>query len=255
MDFDFQKEFTNSSALELLKIIRNPGNYQPAAVEAARLVLSARNISQEEMDEANRELLHLEEEEKRKQEKIEAYKANVTGVLSSLIVPDQELKASKWLKFLLLLLGIQYIRLLFRSIQTFIFLVGCETCGFDILWLITAINIFFIPLIFYLLLKRKRWGWIILCGENIFSGVLLLTPFLKFIGNLVYHIYYIDIDSDELASWDIIWPVIIRTLFAIFLFRKEITSYFNVGRKIKERTIMVAVFLALLFVASVRYWY
>ena len=253
MDFDFLKEFTTYSTLELLRITRQPGRYQPAAVEAAHLVHSARNISPEEMEEANRQLLDLEEEEKRKQEKMDAYKANVAEILSSLIIPDQQLKPSKWLKFLLLLLAIQYIRILFRSIPTLIFLVDCETCGFDILWLLSITNIVFIPVIFYLLLKRKRWGWIILCGENIFSGVLLLSPFIKFIGNVVYHIYYID--SGAWTSWGILWPVIIRTLFAIFLFKKEITSYFNVGRKIKERTIMVAVLLALLFLASIRYWY
>jgi hypothetical protein len=44
---DFQRRFKNYDNQQLLKIIEDAENYEPAAVEAAKLELSKRDVSQE----------------------------------------------------------------------------------------------------------------------------------------------------------------------------------------------------------------
>ncbi len=253
MDFDFLQEYNNYPTLELLRIIRWPGHYQPAAVEAAHSVLSKRNISPEEMEEANRQLLYFEEGEKRKQEKIDALKANVTSALSSLMIPDQELKPSKWLKFLLFLLAIQYVRYLYKSFQTIVWFFKCDSCQLDPLWLFALFNLLYIPFIFFLLLKGKKWGWIILFGENIFSAVLLSMQFVMALPKLGQSIY--SLDFLKVDPLNFVWPIVFRTLFLIFLLKKDIAQYFRIDRLATQRTFMAAVLLALSFMAAVHFFY
>jgi hypothetical protein len=253
MNFDFLQKFNTYRTIELLMIIRRPDDYQPAAVEAAQSILSTRNISPEEMAEADQKLFNLEMTEKLKQEKINAYKANVTSALSAIVIPDPELKPSKWLKILLILLVLQYIRLLYRSFPTLTWLLRCETCTLDIYWLLIISEFLYIPIILFLLLRRKKWGWILLFGESVFAAVLLIIQFYSRLGYLGQSIYQLDFLLFDPVTF--IWPIIIRTLTLIFLLKKEITNYFNIERKAVERTIMVGVLLALSFQLLVKYVY
>ena len=53
---DFQRRFKNYDNQQLLKIIEDVENYEPAAVEAAKLELSKRDVSQEEIQAASKAL-------------------------------------------------------------------------------------------------------------------------------------------------------------------------------------------------------
>ena len=53
MDFNFYEEYKSYSNFELLKILKQPADYQPAAVDAATLILKEREVSEQENAEVN----------------------------------------------------------------------------------------------------------------------------------------------------------------------------------------------------------
>ena len=247
MDFDFLQEFNHFTNLELLKIIKKPANYQPAAVIAAQQVLSTRNISQQELEEIENYLISVELEERRRKEKILAYKSKIADVFEPILIPDEEIKPSKWLKVLLIVLAIQYVRDLYYILPWLFRLLSDGGHYFEIIFLTNCGVVAYFPLIFILLLRRKRWGWILLFGETIVATVLI-------IGQMIPYLYYFDIP--EWVKWDsLLWSITVRTAFLIFLLKKDITQYFHVDRLTIQRTFMIAVLLALSFMAAVHYFF
>ncbi len=246
MDFDFLAEFNKYSTIELLKIIRRPANYQKAAVEAATIILGKRNISHQEYEEVEKFYNAIDLQDENLKEKTMAYKQKVTNVLDPFLIPDDKVRPFKWLSFLLLIIAIQYLWELPTIVRYFIFLISDNEHFFEITTVIYIVQLLFSPIIFWLLLKKRPWGWILLFGESVFSSVLLLLEISEFL-------YMLKLSS--WAPWNTIWFAALRGLFLYFLLKKEITGFFGIGRSIKERTFAVSIALALLFIGSVHYFY
>ena len=245
MNFNFIEDFKNYPTLDLLKISKRPADYQAAAVEAARLILSTRDVSLQELEEVDQYFRLIDQEEKAKKEMILVYKEKVTSFIEPIILPEEQLKPSKWLKVLLLVIAVQYIWRLFYIIPGIFRLFSYSRFYFD-LFLFFLVELAYHPTIFLLLLRKKRWGWILLFAANVFAGVLLISE-------IIQGIYYLHWPGRD--SFHILLLITLRSLYLYFLLKDEITSYFNVGKQIKERSFMAGFLGALIFMAIVQYLY
>src|SRR5689334_9501012 len=111
MNLNFIEEFKNYSNLELLKIIKNPTDYQQAAVDAAQTILSTRTISNEEVQKVDDDLATTREQGTR----------NDKGIFKSVFRASSDEATSKWLKFLWLALAVQYAKTLYGFLPSVIY--------------------------------------------------------------------------------------------------------------------------------------
>ncbi|OQP66842.1 hypothetical protein A3860_00280 [Niastella vici] len=92
MTFDFYQQYKDYSTTDLLKIVKRPAEYQPAAVEAATQLLSERPVTSEEMQFVDQYFQDLEDSAKAKKEKIDALKNEATDLLEPILQPGENVE-------------------------------------------------------------------------------------------------------------------------------------------------------------------
>jgi hypothetical protein len=234
MNFNFYDQYRVYSNVELLRIISRADEYQPEAVEAASLVLKDRNVTEEERAEVEQFFA----DKKAKAEKIEAYKDKAKDFFQPIIQPKADIKPGKWLNILLLLVVLDYLWILYDTIRDVVLYLRCAYCEFDLsFFLFSLLGIVYVPFIFYLLLKRKRWGWILLFAD---SGITALSRLNQML--LLFKYQGVPVGS----TTTFIVAILIKVGFLIFLWRKEISDYFNVSIKAKQYTLIFLIFVTVL---------
>lgn len=240
MAFDFYDEYKDYPNLDLLRIIRNPGDYQPPAVAAAGRVLEERQVPVEEIAALDQTLQGLTEAEWYKSEKFTRMTAKTADLFPPISQLHTEAEPFKWVNLLLLVMGIHYAWMLFRMIKGLIRLLPRSSFyWFD---LINFLPIVYVPFLFILLFKRKRWGWILLFADNLAALIMMVSEgyiFFKF-----RHLYHSSITS-------FILPIMIRSAFTFFLWRNAIAEHFGVSAKNKKRTALVVAGVTVVFVVAV----
>lgn len=78
MDFDFYQLYKDYSNADLLKIVRQPGDYEPAAVSIATQILNERQISPEEILYVDQYFQDIESSKRAKKEKFDTIKNKAT---------------------------------------------------------------------------------------------------------------------------------------------------------------------------------
>jgi hypothetical protein len=81
MDFDFYDQYKNYSNVELLKICKQPANFQAAAIDAAKEILKSRNVSEEELRKTENYFTAIQTKEQAKKDKINNYKEKAADLL------------------------------------------------------------------------------------------------------------------------------------------------------------------------------
>jgi hypothetical protein len=226
MDIDFHEQFRDHSTVELLKIVKRPDDYQPAAVAAAKDLLQQRTITHQDMLAVDTHFTALETQQQN--EKLNAYKQKAADFLEPVLKPGTEVTPAKWLNIFLLIIGLQYLWDFYKTIRYFIWSMDRHYVVFDYVFLLEFISLVYVPIIFYLLFKRKRWGWILVFAENVFIVITTL-------GQSYIFFRYQDVHGGDTFSF--IWPVVIRSFFLFFLWKQEIAQHFNVTPEIKKKTL------------------
>jgi hypothetical protein len=246
MDFNFYEEYKSYSNVELLKILKQPANYQPAAVEAATLILQEREVSEEDNFEVNQHFEQITQHQQVKKEKSAFFRQTIIDFLEPVIKPGTEVKPEKWLNILLVLIGIEYAWGAYNAILGAFFGGGNSLTayghGYDIFFLLDIFYLLYVPFIFYLLFKRKRWGWILLFADNMLSAMVGLLEVYSMVSRF-----------NNYGSGDI--PVtffiglIIKCLVLFFLWRKDISTLFKVSVKTKQHTVAFTAVIGFLLFA------
>jgi hypothetical protein len=239
MDFNFYDQYKTLSNVELLKIVRNPTGYQPAAVEAATRLLAEREVPQADIDEAEGYFQEIEDKAKSKTEKINSYKEKAADFLEPITHPGPDIKAVKWLNIFLVVVGLNYLWTFYLTVRNFVRILGCRECGFDYTHGLQGLYLLYIPVVFYLLLKQKRWGWILLFADNVITFIIGLWSSVAFFK-------YLRIHRGDPTTF--LLTIFLHGGLAFFLWRKDISTFFGVTNKEKRNTIGVALLLALLFI-------
>lgn len=239
MDFDFYQQYKDYSNIDLLKIVKQPENYQPAAVAAAENILSERQLSAEEISTAEQYFTDIENSEKDKKEKIDALKNKVADFLEPVLSPKENIEPNKWLNILLLVIALQYVWTLYKTVKHLILFLKCKYCYADISIVLGVITLLYVPLIFTLLFKKRRWGWILLFFDNLFFLITRVSESYIFFK-------YQSVHHGDTASFLV--PILIRIAFACFLWRDSIANHFGITHETKKNTTLITSATALLFI-------
>jgi hypothetical protein len=240
MAFDFYDEYKDYPNLELLKIIRNPNDYQPLTVAAASQILDERQVPGEEIGSLDQSLHALAEAERYKREKFARMTAKTADLFPPIAQPHKEVEPSKWVNLFLLVIAARYAWMLFGMTKRLIRLLSRQS--FDWFDYINFVPVLYVPFIFFLIFKRRRWGWILLFADNLAALIMMLSE--SYIFFKYQHLYHSSIVS-------FITPIMIRSAFTFFLWRNAITEYFGVSSTIKKRTALVVAGVTLLFVVAI----
>jgi hypothetical protein len=243
MEFNFRDAYQSYSNVELLKIVHQPERYQPEAVAAAQQVLSTREVHDSDYDEVNNYKVTMAAQLQDKQ----AFNDNLSEFLESLVKPEKNLKIGKWLNILLVVIALQYIWLVARTAEPMINYLACETCSLFSPWFLYAVfQILYIPVIGYLLFRRRRWGWILLLANNIAALIFLVI-------NTSYYFRYRDVipPSSQMNYFQLITSFLIKGGFILFLWIPEIAAYFNISSRAKRDTVVITICITLTFFFAV----
>jgi len=237
MSFDFYSEYKNYPDLELLKIMQQPADYQPEAVAAASRILNHRQITTEELESLDQSLKDLEDAKRQKIEKIESLKTKAATFLSPILQPQKKIDPHQWLTYLLLVIGLQYFWTLFGMAKKLIQLLYHA----NFFWVdyIDFVSVLYVPFIFYLLIKKRRWGWILLFADNIATLIMSLSQ---------TYIFFKFQDVHHGSTTSFIFPILMRAAFAYFLWTDPIAELFCVNTRTKKRTALITAGITLLYV-------
>lgn len=248
MESEFYKLYQTYDSPELLKILRRAGDYQPDAVAAAEKVLAERTVSDEEKEQADKYFRDIEAIAKARQQKMDGYKNTVADFLEPVLQPTEEMNPSKWLKFALLSIVIYYTWSFFETIRHFTNVFKYQPHHyFDITDAGALLDLVYVPVLFWLLYKKNRWGWILLFGNNLavavgtlmFLAILLLPQYIK--DPKGFHDYF------SMLSFSTFLGMVFQCGIVCFLWTSPISAYFNITPLIKKRCVIaVSVLLSVL---------
>lgn len=238
MPFNFHDQFKDYSNVELLKIVRQPNEYQTDAVDAATSILKDREISENDILQVDTYFNEIEAKAKQKSDKINSYKEKAADFLQPIIKPGPEVKPAKWLNILLLFIALEYAWRFYNSIKTFVSFNRCYDCTFDIAMVLTIVSLIYVPVIFFLLYKKNRWGWILLFADNLFTLISRIFQSYIFFKYQEYH-------GGDTGTFVIL--ILIKAAFAYFLWRAPISDFFGVTNNAKKDTAIITTVITILF--------
>lgn len=224
MHFDFYEQYKGYSNVELLKILQQPDGYQPQAIDAATRLLEERKVT-----------IDAEPATSDTREKKIPPKGETIHLLDSFLLQEEDVKSVKWLNIFLLLVAVEYLWINYNLIRSTAPLIFCKDCKFElILSLILLVSITYTPFIFYLLIKRKSWGWILMFFTSCFGTVTK-------IGQIPSYYQYVSLDTVEGIVFILL--MILKGAFAYYLLRKEVRDFFHVSRNTKLWTVFAVIFV------------
>jgi len=232
MNLDFYQLYKDYSNTDLLKIVKQPGDYQPAAVSIATQILHERQITPEEILYVDQFYQDIESSKRAKKEKFDTVKNKATGFLEPVLYPTEKIEPTKWINILLLVIAIQYAWTLFNILKRLINFLKCTNCPFFITDFADILTLLYVPIIFILVFKKKRWGWILLFADNLFALI------SGSVSQSYFFFKYQSIPNGDLTTF--ILPILIKLAFVFFLWRNEISNYFRVTIETKKKTALIA---------------
>ena len=232
MESQFIEKYKSYSNFELLKITQKPDDYQEKAVDAANEILKDRGISEDDLREIEDYYF------KEKQSEKENLEENIFDFLHTDYEPKEFHKPENWLNVFLLVVLFQYLFFFYNAIKYLSFALYHKTIRLNIISLELTFFLFFTPILFYLIFKKHKLGWIILFLKNIFNLFLLSPLFFQFLktGNIpnnfspiriFFSLYYL--------------------IFALFLLKPSISNLFEISPILKKTIVAITIAITLVY--------
>lgn len=245
MNIDFHQQFKDYSNTDLMKIVLQSEAYQPAAVAVAARILEERQVTPADLQAIDQYFDAIEASRQAKAEKAEALRSKAGDFLQPLTHPGETVEPRKWVNILLLIIGVQYAWSLFQSAKSMIAYLDCYNCRLDAYFFAQHLNLLYVPVIFFLLYRRSRWGWILLFADNLF--VLISS-----LGQAPMFFQFQDIHGG--STYSFLVTMVVKATFLFFLWRPSIAAHFGILPQTKEKTaVMTAigtvVFIVLMYLA------
>jgi hypothetical protein len=221
MDSNFYEDFKTNSNEELISVIRQIGAHQPEAIAAAYKHLNERQVS-------DSEIFGLPAAST----SADTAGANEDGQ-EDLLVPylqETTVKSSnKWINIILSVIASQFF---YQTIYTGWYFYK-NNLNLSLLFNYSYIvPFFFVPILFLLVFKRKKWGWNILFAIHIINIIVTIGLHGRgLISGLI----------DDLST--LIGPVVVlavSTFMVSVLWKEEVARDFVVSKAKKQQAAMVA---------------
>lgn len=203
----------NLSNKELIEITINSESYESEAVQIANDFILERNIDESEINKVKFELDRISFEKEKRRNQINSLTEQVKVFFKPIFSHSDEISPKKWLNSFIFLVAIQFIWILIELLSSF----SSVYDPFDMAYYIMIFT--YIITVSYLLLKRKKWGWILLFGEKLLIIFFSIVFFIVFLINDIL---------PEKEVGEFFWAFLISIVFISFLMKKEIYSFFNI---------------------------
>lgn len=173
---EFIDRYRKYSSAQLLEIIENPGDYQEAAVAAARAELDRRELTADQLNEA-RHLLSAKQEEERAREalaKAPILTAKAVGRSIWRQVDPIRTTTSTTRKVILaicLVLAVQYLTLLVKQFPLLLYVLERLPDSWNLSVLLGFLPLIALPVSLFLFWKGRKWGWILLVLHMTYFGL------------------------------------------------------------------------------------
>lgn len=216
--------------------MQRPKDFQDAAVKAATDILDAREITEEDRTNVDQYFHDIEKKSLARKQRINMYKGKANEIFEPILKPDEEVKPNKWVNILLIVIALYYLWTIYNGVVSLIGYVQCPECYDFTQFYGIILSLLYIPIVFYLLLKRKRWGWILLFTANLFAFILALS-------NIYFFFRYQEIHNGDTRMF--VLDLLMRGAFVYFLWKPLIAGHFGVSDETKKRTAWVTTALTL----------
>jgi hypothetical protein len=225
LEFNFYEQFSSYSTGELLAIVQQSDKYQAEAVSAAELLLKERSVSDGERSNAHRHILALEAESQQRSDQSEARIKKIAELISPTLSPGKAPSVRRLFYLLLAAYGVSYCWGLYGFVRSQLHLFRCEGCRADFGTLLGVILMAYETVTFFLLVRKRRWGWIL----AFFNYSVMILPQLY-----AFYVWYrmareIPLFSRgdiTVAALSVVYPMVM----ASFLWRRVMTRIFGVDR-------------------------
>lgn len=198
---DFTERFKEYSDSELLKIIDNPDDFQPLAVETARSLFASRQLSTEDIEFARQELIRLKREKEIQNEKKKVLENKVKALGYSLIenfnpIGTTTPSTDKTIKTISLIFAACFFYQLFNEYEMLKFMFTDPDAIWDFSMLIYFLPLLIIPLATFMFYTHKKNGWT------------LMTIYLTYSLTIVIHSICTDLTRQhyDIAALDSMLP-------------------------------------------------
>lgn len=245
------KTYTNS---DLLRVIETQSDYQPEAVEAAKTEINQRNLSDEELTEAKRELeAERQEYQKQNEKNAEAQRKVKTLGTSAFdtinLIQGSAPTAERLIRLVIIIFGLIAIFKWYSQFGLVKFMLTDNSAGWDLSMLKYLLPLILLPIALVLFWLRKKSGWILMAAYLTYSaisafGLIIMTWNMEPLGIPTL---------DSLFPQTSTTTQILTTLFfggtLWVLTRKEIKKHFSIKRQTAIATIAIAGILTIIFIA------
>ena len=239
MENELYQYLTTLSNKQLVKIIEEPEDYTPEAIQTIRRILLTRNISSEEENDIRKELMIdiFEEHSKKKlfEEKWQPFIA-----LGNLIKQPSLLKQDRYLLiFLMILLTIYYLIFLYTRLSYLYFeitniqYIGLFFAAVNIIQLVST------PLVINLLYKKQSSGWVLSAGGKTIELVYMLCFLLSYWGDFTYFNI-----ASKLA---IFLHILLLTGILVCLNYKQTKQALQITSSTQKQTIIIGIVIGILY--------
>ena len=238
---EFTERYKKTSTLDLLKIINTPSEYQPLALEAATAEIANRQLTPEQLSEAQAALeadqLRIEQgraTQRAIEEKVTAWSATVADAVNPYqtgpITADRQIQA---ISIFFLVLALYYIYNAYAFVG---FLLFDDAAEFDPSLVLYFLPLVITPLAAFFFWKRKKIGWILV---TIYLTYVSASEVLLFIQALNMREYTGDLLFPAIPLIQYIGAAIIYMWCLWVVCKASIREHYAVG---KETMLKIIIF-------------
>jgi hypothetical protein len=165
---DFEKRYESFDNQKLLKIVENAENYQSTAVEAAKLELSKREISEDEIQSFKNEISAKKAELEVRQEQIKSIENKAKKIGTELfetvnLIPNKPQTIDRKINAIVIVFGLLAIFQIFSEFEMIQFMFADDSLGeWDFSMVFYFIPLLILPIGVFYFWKRNKIGWILM---------------------------------------------------------------------------------------------
>lgn len=146
--------------------------------------------------------------------------------------PSAELQPYKWYRIFLVVYGFWYARDLYQVVRYFI--VTRSILFEEFIFVGTALA--FDTLLFVLIIKKRKWGWILLVVEHTYMIFINLTLYVE-----MQHFNLLHVNA-----MPNLYTAFFHLAIVAFLWRRTMAEFFGVGLVVKRRSLGVGLGIGLI---------
>jgi len=241
-EYNFKTLYQTWTTDKLLDVVDNPGEYQPLAVETARLELDKRQLSAEQLEsaktiQAERKNHNTDKEKKAKEveEKLKSVGASLGDILDP--IQTESPTADKLIKLISLFLGGLFLYNLYNDFGMVTFMLTSTDAEWDFSMVLYFLPLLILPSASLLMWRKKKAGWI------------LATLFFSYTatGAIPLFITALNTQSAGLGALDTLFPSVPPSVYigTFLLFgsmtwvmtKRDLRAVFNIDRRMMFLTI------------------